>query len=227
MAKEEVKVRRLTVSLLFTWLFCIFLGYLGVTSLFTVSIISGLSLIAACALICPPLTKLIREKYHFELSKGIKFLILIGLLFVYGSFAPQQQSAAPEKVLNLTYKIGDRVKVGDYAYTVHGMSKASAIGSNTSLKQAGGVFLIFDISVENIGNKTKTMWFGPDMIVIDELNREFSKTSTDITFAQMQPGLPKRGKIIFDVPVGITPRLKVSGGGILSQKTAVIKLVNY
>lgn len=223
MAKEESKVRRLTVSLLLTWILSIFLGYMGITSLFSVSIISGLALIVGCALTLPPLTKLIREKYNFELSKGIKFLLLIGILFLYGTFAPQQQSATPQELSNVTYKMGDRVKVGDYAYTVYSMTKASSIGSNESLKKAGGVFLVFEISIENTANKTKTLW-SPKIVVIDELDREFSSTMTDISFAQMQPGLPKRGIVVVDVPIGIIPRIKVSGGGMFSQKSAIIKL---
>ena len=226
MAKEIVKqpkIKRITIGLLLTWLFCIVLGYSGITALINVSISSGLALIAGCTLIFPPLTKLIKEKYNLEISKGVKLLIIIALLFVYGTFSPHQQNTASEKQLNITYKIGDRVKVGNYAYTVYGMSTASTIGANTSLKQAGGIFLIFDISIENIANKTKTLW-SPNMIIIDEQNREFSYTVADISFAQMQPGLPKRGKVAFDIPIGITPRLKVSGGGWFSSRNAIIEL---
>ncbi|MBN2421089.1 DUF4352 domain-containing protein [Candidatus Woesearchaeota archaeon] len=216
-SKENPQIHKLTVGLLLTWGFSIFFGVMGIVALFKTSILSGLALILSCALILPPLTNLIREKYKIELSKGIKFIILILLFIAYGAFVPQSQITASEKPSNATYKIGDRVEIGDFAYTVQNVWRVNEINTSSEIRRADGVFLTFDVSIENIANETKTLW-GIGLKVIDEKGRTFQSSYSNFFLNQMQPGLPKRGIVAFDIPPGIKPRLEVSSNRMLSNE---------
>lgn len=222
-SKQTPQVHRLTVGLLLTWIFCIFFGFMGINALFKTSILSGLALILSCLLILPPLTKLIREKYNIELSKGIKFILLILLFVAYGSFIPQSQIAAPEKPSNITYKVGDRVEVGDFAYTVQNVWKINEINTSSQIKKADGVFLTLDVSIENIANETKTL-FGLGLVLVDEKGRTFQNSFNNFFLNQMQPGLPKRGIVAFDIPLNIKPRLEVSSNRLMSNEKKYIVL---
>ena len=69
MTKETKKI---TLGLVFSWIFGVLFGLSGLNFLFSGSIVAGGSLILASLILLPPMNKFVKEKFNFELSKGLK-----------------------------------------------------------------------------------------------------------------------------------------------------------
>ncbi len=80
MAKNTKKI---TLGLILSWVFGIVFGLSGLTFLFSASIIVGGALILASLILLPPINKFVKEKWNFELSKGLKITLVIILFFIY------------------------------------------------------------------------------------------------------------------------------------------------
>ena len=95
MAKE---VKRITVGTLSSWLFLILSWIFGI--LFIIvgmaiiaqgSYISGTLIVLFSAMIIPYFNKIVSEKFHFKISGGIKFILII-VIFILMGFAISQTS---------------------------------------------------------------------------------------------------------------------------------------
>src|SRR3989344_2723389 len=80
MAKES---KRITLGLVLSWIFGILFGISGLTFLFTGSIIAGGSLILASLVLLPPVNRFVKDKWNFELSRGLKITVVIILFVIY------------------------------------------------------------------------------------------------------------------------------------------------
>lgn len=128
-------------------------------------------------------------------------------------------SEAASEPTSEIYKVGDKVVVGDRAYTITDVKTASSVGDDFTKKEATGVYVIVTMTIENIGKESATMGTS-DVKIIDSEGRTFESDTNawialknNILLKQIQPGLPVTGETIFDVPKGITGNLQVSGGG--------------
>jgi len=133
--------------------------------------------------------------------------------------ASDSEAVAEAESTPETYKVGDRVVVGDRAYTITDIRTASSVGADYTKKEATGIFVIVTMTIENIGKESATL-SNSDVKIIDSDERTFESDSNawtalenNILLKQIQPGLPVTGETIFDVPKGITCNLQVSGGG--------------
>ena len=80
MTKEAKKI---TLGLVLSWIFGVLFGLSGLTFLFSGSIIAGGSLILASLILLPPMNKFVKEKFNFELSRGLKITLVIILFVIY------------------------------------------------------------------------------------------------------------------------------------------------
>lgn len=147
------------------------------------------------------------------------------------SSAPQAQTS---KASQPTTKLGDKVIAGDFAYTFNDMTKSKQIGENVAGtffgEKADGTFIILDVTIENIGKESSTISIGSYVKILDDQGRTFEHDSMAeiylkeeaFTFTQLQPGLPKRGKIVFDVPENINGKIELSTGVWSSDKKYVL-----
>jgi len=142
---------------------------------------------------------------------------------------PSTNSESVAEPTSKTYKIGDRVIVGDRAYTITDIKTASSVGDEFTKKEATGIFVIVNMTVENIGKESATL-SSSDVKIIDSKGRTFESDTEawtalkeNILLKQIQPGLPVMGQTIFDVPKGITANLQVSSG-IWGTDTKLISL---
>ncbi|MGB3907581.1 MAG: DUF4352 domain-containing protein [Methanomethylovorans sp.] len=126
--------------------------------------------------------------------------------------------ATQTKPVEKVYAIGDRVEVGELAYTITGMRTAPMVGSNDFGARADGIFMIVDMKIENIGEESKTI-DSSMMKAIDSQSRTFDSDNeawayleNNLFLKQVQPGLPATGQIVFDVPQGEAFSVEVSGG---------------
>src|SRR3989344_2413971 len=108
------------------------------------------------------------------------------------------------------FKLGDRVVVDEVAYVVHSRTESNKVGKSYSYgdyesfmgETADGIFYIFDITIENVGKESRTFW-GSNIKIYDNQGRSFDHDTTaeiytddSFSYDQLQPGLPKRGKIV-------------------------------
>jgi len=190
---------------------------------------------------CKPLNKIIK------IILGIFILLVIVGLFGSGgdntsdNSTSNQVGSGGDNTSNVTtseaaaeptpetYKVGDRVVVGERAYTITDVRTASSVGDDFTKQTATGIFVIVTMTVENIGKESATMSSG-DVKIIDSEGRTFESDTEawtalkeNILLKQIQPGLPVMGQTIFDVPKGITVNLQVSSG-IWGTDTKLISL---
>lgn len=157
------------------------------------------------------------------------FIVTMILQSNNGTNAPTTQQIQNSKATELTAKIGNRVIAGDFAYTFNSMTTSKEIGENTYGtfvgKKADGVFIILDVTIENIEKESKTILIGSMIKIKDDQGRKYSSDAMAgiylkeeaFTFTQLQPGLPKRGKIVFDVPENINGQIEVASGLFLTN----------
>ena len=119
-----------------------------------------------------------------------------------------------------TYQVGDRVTVGDRAYTITTVKTTPSVGDNEYTKKtATGVYVLVTMTIENTGKESATMSTN-DVKIIDSEGRTFESDTQawaaledNILLKQIQPGLPVTGETVFDVPKGIDATLQVTDGG--------------
>ncbi len=251
MVKETKKI---TLGLILSWIFGVLFGISGLSFLFTGSIIAGGSLILASLILLPPVNKFSKEKFNLELSRGLKITLVIVLLIIYAvslstsdisgsDTASNQQPSGTgaESGINAgnsetetnepeIYGFGDKVTVGNFAYIFHDYETRNEIGGSEYFEGefADGIFLIFDVTIENVAKESKTLW-GSYVVVVDNQERRFEHDTTaeiyldgSFSFEQMQPGLPKRGKIVFDVPQNIEGFIEVSSDSVWSDEVKYV-----
>jgi len=120
------------------------------------------------------------------------------------------------------YGLNEEVIVGNFAYTFLSVKEKIYLGSNYLKLEPSGVFLIFDIEVENIGNEAD--YINNEIYIIDNQGRELSQENSawayledNIIFEELNPGLTKTGQIVFDVPKDIKGKIGIKKG-ILTNK---------
>ncbi|HEB46993.1 MAG TPA: DUF4352 domain-containing protein, partial [Candidatus Pacearchaeota archaeon] len=133
------------------------------------------------------------------------------------------------------YKLGDKVVIGDFSYVFNSKEETSEIGDyildSFFGEKADGVFYIIDLTIENQGTESKN--FDSDLIkIVDSQNRKFSSDSSAgiyldddaFFYDQLQPGLPKRGKIVFDVPNNLEGKIEISSNELFSNEIKYVLL---
>jgi len=252
MAEE---IRKITLGLVISWIFGVLFGLSGILFISEGSIGAGVPLIIASFVMLPPLNKLVKDKLNFELSGGLKTIVVIILFGIYVVNSPLSDLSAPSTDILATdeaseipkaesvkevevpkvYNFGDQVIVSDFAYTIHSMDVKNEIGvylfGDFMGAKPDGVFVILDVTIENIGKESKYI-LGSNIKIIDEEERRYNHdASAEIyleekafSFVQMQPGLPKRGSIVFDVPQDIMGLIEISSDSLLSNEKKYVSL---
>ena len=207
--------------------------------------VSGVLMLLAGVIILPPFSKMLKTKANLEISTWLKIIIVLILLVVAGTLMPSDVTD-PDDNSNLNtnnaeeinqqnqeeetqfYSFGDKVTVGTFAYTFNDYTTKSYVGSEYFKEEADGIYLIFDVTIENIGDESEHIW-GSYVTVIDDQDRRFEHDTTaeiyaddSFSFEQMQPGLPKNGKIIFDVPTDLTGYIEISSDSMWSDEVKYV-----
>ena len=129
-------------------------------------------------------------------------------------------------------KLGDTITVDNIAYHVIKSSTTSRVGDEYAGKTADDIFIILALEMQNNGQQSKTI-LSSDFKLIDSKGREFSPDDSawvyltdNIMLKQLQPNLPTKGEIIFDVPNNPeTYTLEISD--VLGVEKQYIAIGNY
>jgi hypothetical protein len=126
-----------------------------------------------------------------------------------------------EEQEEVTYNIGDSIVAGDYTWKITGVEEQSQVGESIMGTFMGdtadGVFLIFDVEVTNNGNSADYIMSG-FMKLYDSQGREYVEDTqasfylgdTFPWFDQINPGLTKKGKVVFDVVPNTDYEIRIS-----------------
>ncbi len=140
------------------------------------------------------------------------------------------QAPSAQASEDVRLKIGDTITLKDFKYKVLGVSKSKSVGSEFASKTANGIFLILEIEAENFKKDSEILTYG-NFKVKDSKNREFDVdtsatiyTGSGIFVDRLQPGIPKRGQLVFEVPNDETIefRVRISEGLILKKREEVV-----
>ncbi|MGV8169495.1 MAG: DUF4352 domain-containing protein [Candidatus Nanoarchaeia archaeon] len=105
------------------------------------------------------------------------------------------------------YSLNQEVKAGTLTWKITGSSTSEVIGGDYFNSIADGIYLILSVEVTNTGNSAQYV-SGTYVKLVDEKNREFSADSgasfylggDGIFYDQINPGITKKGYIVYDVP---------------------------
>ena len=115
-----------------------------------------------------------------------------------------------------TYSLGDAIQAGDFKWKITKVSTTKEIGESFAGsfygEKADGIFVIVDVEVENTANTAKYLT-DSYIKLVDSQNREFSPNTaaaiylkpegSALVFEQINPGINKKGKIVYDVPENV------------------------
>jgi len=137
-----------------------------------------------------------------------------------------------------TYSLGDSIQAGDFTWKITKSSTATEIGEDLGGtffgEKADGIFIILDVEVENTG-KSANYLMDSYLKLVDDQGREFSPdsiaaiyikpTGSALMFEQVNPGIVKKGKIVFDVPAGLKVANVRISSNLLSSSFYNVKLI--
>lgn len=116
MTSEQVKSsKKITVSLILSWIFGILFALTGFITVFSEPI-PGIVMLIMGAVLLPPVNKFVDEKWKFHLSGGIKIIVIIVGFIIFGSTidTSKQQSNQPpvqqEQSVSNTEQKKDEIK---------------------------------------------------------------------------------------------------------------------
>lgn len=141
-----------------------------------------------------------------------------------GTQEAQMTQAAKVHSVHETFSVGSGNR--EVQYTVTNISTATNIGGQYG-ENADGVFVIVEIEMKNTGKESFEV-SGNLFKLVDSQEREYD-TDTDamiyaensVVYEQVDPGVTKKGVLIFDVPKDQSGRqLKINPVGIFSTADA-------
>ena len=89
----EKEVKKLTLGGILGWIFGLFFVLVGLAS-FPSSFIAGISCLVISAVLLPPVNRIFREKMNFEVSTGLKIVIII-ICFIIFSITAETEDKTP------------------------------------------------------------------------------------------------------------------------------------
>ncbi|OIP24927.1 hypothetical protein AUK11_01840 [bacterium CG2_30_37_16] len=84
MSEQTTPSKKISVGLILSWIFGVLFALTGIVSVFSEPI-PGLVMLIMAAVLLPPVTKLVDQKWKFHLSGGIKVIVIIVGLIIFGS----------------------------------------------------------------------------------------------------------------------------------------------
>lgn len=84
MSEQTTLSKKITVGLILSWIFGVLFALTGIVSVFSEPI-PGLVMLIMAAVLLPPVTKLVDQKWKFHLSKGMKVVVIIIGFIIFGA----------------------------------------------------------------------------------------------------------------------------------------------
>ena len=162
---------------------------------------------------------------------AIVVLLIIGALLFSGCTSSSNTgqsngngaTTAPSPVAKV-YNLGEKFTLGDLSYTLNSIDQIDFLGSEYAYKTTEGMYYLVEFTIENNGNSEKSITPSNDFEVTDEKGRKYTPDLGLSIYAsvmgfevfavieKLQPGIPKTGIIVFELPKETKGKLKVKPG---------------
>ena len=163
-------------------------------------------------------------------GKALSNLAIVGIIsfvLVLGcKSSANSDSSDPAASQPTSHTTGENVKIGYMEYKVFDSWFTNQLSDKGYLNTPPDAqYLFVDLQMQNDDKEQRTI---PEFKLIDENNAEYG-TSDKAWGAEgsvgvlqdLNPGVSKRGLVIFDVPANHTYKLKVSGGYWSAENTVI------
>jgi len=84
MSEQTTPSKKISVGLILSWIFGVLFALTGIISVFSEPI-PGLVMLIMAAVLLPPVTKLVDQKWKFHLSSGMKIVVIIIGFIIFGA----------------------------------------------------------------------------------------------------------------------------------------------
>ncbi|MDD3723137.1 MAG: Ltp family lipoprotein [Lutibacter sp.] len=84
MSEQITPSKKISVGLILSWIFGVLFALSGIVSVFSEPI-PGLVMLIMAAVLLPPVTKLVYQKWKYHLSKGMKIVVIVIGIIIFGS----------------------------------------------------------------------------------------------------------------------------------------------
>lgn len=155
------------------------------------------------------------KKIGLGIAIGFAALIVLGVIGSYVSEDTTESNdiqieQVPEPIpvgdKNNPALIGENVIAGGISFKVTSVKTISSVGSEYLGEDADGIFLVIDLMMENNG-KESVQIISDYFRLIDSQQRKFESDNQawiyldeNVFLKQLQPTIPTKGQIIFDIP---------------------------
>ena len=261
--KQKTEKKKITVGLVASWIFGILFTFLGLGLLIGGSYFTGILVILGTLVLIPYFERLLSNKFHFEFSTGIRWVIVIVVVILFfvgmgsstkdltASNIEQGAETSPQPTLRSlpeettddspevkTYSLGDEIQAGDFKWKIIKVTTAREIGEDVYGtffgERADGIFVIMEVEVENTGDHAEYL-MDSFVKLVDDKSRQFSPNSvaafylkpegSGLLFEQINPGIKKKGKIVYDVPEGLTLANIIISSDLFSNSLYQVELM--
>jgi hypothetical protein len=84
MSKEHKEIKKITAGSIFSWIFGVLFLFAGMGLIAQSSYVTGILVMVCSAMIIPYFNKISAEKFHFEISGGLKFVLVMVIFILMG-----------------------------------------------------------------------------------------------------------------------------------------------
>jgi len=243
MIKEIKEPKKITAGLIFSWIFGVLFLFSGLGMVMQGSLFSGIIIVICSAMIIPYFNRLSEENFNFKITGGVKFILVIIILVFMGigmsnsedlnsnqDIVESDDINTPAKESKTqTYSLNEKIILDNFEYTFTNVQESSKVGNEYLGDDASGVFVIIDVEVKNIGNEAD--YINNEIYILDNQGREFEQDDDawiylddNFIFEELNPGLTKKGQIIFDIPKDIERKIGIKKSMWSSDFSAYVSL---
>lgn len=241
--ETHMKIKKVGVLLIASWIFGVLFIFGGVNTLFE-SVFGGILIILGGVMILPPFGEFIKEKFNFELTGWLKFVLFLVLVSIGVSLPansnddlnfgnPKVAGIEPSDYVNIdekTTSLPTKSETGMIA-TVNSASKQTIIGNcgeyswTCNKADPGKTFLVIDVTLENKGaTGFMSDYVSPSSFSLKDndgyvYNYAYvSYLDQDFPTGEIKDGDKVRGKIAFEIPNNLDNLRLIFGDSSISLK---------
>jgi len=208
--KLKKEVKKLTLGLIVSWVLGVMFGISALGFIFQGAVKSGTALVLASLILLPPVNIFIKKEFNFEMSRGLKIIIVIILLIVYAVCLPKDISeeitltkttSGEEKINDISesktttkpqeditleekeiiYSMNENIQVDYLTYRIIKAQSFTEMGISMFNKQTNGKFVKVYLDMLNNAKETKQM-FTPRFSIEDNQGRKYERLSDDMMY---------------------------------------------
>jgi len=147
-SKAHTKV---TLGLVLSWGLGVLAAISGVTLLFS-QLLTGILMLLLAAVLLPPVNKIVADKFHFSISGGLKFVVVIILLGVIGATMSTNSTPNPNTNTTPNTEQASNVEAEDNSVPREyksALNKAASYANTMHMSKRG----VYDQLVSDYGEK--------------------------------------------------------------------------